>query len=228
MSALAHADHGIERHGFCICPAVLSVAECAAIIEELGPVARAGRRGLLSLPEIARIAHSPKLMELTRRWVPSPPRPVRAIFFDKSPETNWLVAWHQDLTIAVRERRETPGFGPWSIKEGVPHVQPPVECLQRMITVRLHLDDADETNGALRVLPGSQAEGRLSAEQIRQWREAVPEVTCCVSAGGALLMRPLLLHASGRSQSPRHRRVLHLEYAAFDLPAGLEWQEGLP
>jgi ectoine hydroxylase-related dioxygenase (phytanoyl-CoA dioxygenase family) len=154
--------------------------------------------------------------------------PVRGIFFDKSAEANWLVTWHQDLTLAVRERCEVPGFGPWSVKEGVPHVQPPAECLQQMITVRLHLDDADESNGALRVLPGSHAQGRLSPEGIGEWRERVPEVTCVVRAGGALLMRPLLLHASGRSVSERHRRVLHLEYAGFDLPAGLEWHEGLP
>lgn len=94
-----------------------------------------------------------------------------------------------------------------------------------MLTLRLHLDDADESNGALRVLPGSQAHGRLSAAEIRKWRAAGPETLCLVPAGGVLLMRPLLLHASGRSAMAGHRRVLHLEYAAFNLPDGLQWEE---
>ena len=94
-----------------------------------------------------------------------------------------------------------------------------------MLTLRLHLDDADETNGALRVLPGSHRQGRLSAERIREMRDQQSEFLCAVSAGDALLMRPLLLHSSGRSTSARHRRVLHIEYAAFTLTPGLNWHE---
>lgn len=150
---------------------------------------------------------------------------MRAIYFDKSPDANWLVAWHQDLTIAVRERVEAAGFGPWSMKGGVPHVQPPMEMLERMITVRLHLDDADAGNGALRVLPGSHRFGRLSTEKIQELRATEPEALCVANAGDVLLMRPLILHASGRSNSPKHRRILHIEYAGFDLPPGLQWQE---
>lgn len=145
--------------------------------------------------------------------------------FDKSSEANWLVAWHQDLSLAVRSRIEVPGFSAWSVKEGVPHVQPPVEWLQRMLTVRLHLDDADEANCALRVLPGSHRMGRLPAARIQELRGGQPDVLCALSAGDALLMRPLLLHASSRSSSARHRRVLHIEYAAFSLPEGLNWHE---
>jgi ectoine hydroxylase-related dioxygenase (phytanoyl-CoA dioxygenase family) len=151
--------------------------------------------------------------------------PVRAIYFDKSAEANWLVPWHQDLTIAVRDAAEVPGFGPWSTKDGIPHVQPPAELLERMLTVRLHLDDADATNGALRVLPGSHRFGRLPPERIKELRGEQPEFLCASRAGDALLMRPLLLHASSRSTSPRHRRILHIEYAAFDLPKELRWHE---
>src|SRR5262245_7189469 len=75
---------------------------------------------------------------------------VRGLFFDKTPRANWKVSWHQDLTIAVRVRIEAPGFGPWSLKAGVVHVQPPAEILERMATVRLHLDDCSESNGPLR------------------------------------------------------------------------------
>jgi len=150
---------------------------------------------------------------------------MRGIYFDKRPETNWLVAWHQDLTLALKERVEVPGFGQWSMKDGVPHVQPPVELLEQMLTVRLHLDDADESNGALRVLAGTHRLGRLTAEQIQRCRETHEEVFCKAKAGDALLMKPMLLHASSRSTSERSRRVLHIEFAGFQLPMLLDWHE---
>jgi ectoine hydroxylase-related dioxygenase (phytanoyl-CoA dioxygenase family) len=152
------------------------------------------------------------------------PRAIRAIYFDKSPDQNWLVPWHQDLTIAVRSRIALTGFGPWSMKDGVPHVQPPIEILENIITLRLHLDDCDERNGALRVLPGSHRQGQLTPSEILAFQSTVPEFICNASAGDALLMRPLLLHASSRSQASRHRRVLHIEYAGCELPVGLEWR----
>ena len=97
-----------------------------------------------------------------------------------------------------------------------------------MLTVRLHLDDADESNGALRVLPGANRLGRLPPDRIAELRVGGVDVLCAARAGDALLMRPLLLHASGRSTGPGHRRVLHIEYAAFPLPGGLEWHESTP
>lgn len=221
------ATREVERDGFAFRGAVLDEPQQRSLLACLGSATGAGRRGMLALPDVNALARSEALMALVKPFLKGRALPVRGIFFDKSAEANWLVAWHQDLTLAVRERFDVPGFGPWSVKAGVSHVQPPAEWLQQMITVRLHLDDADESNGALRVLPGSHAQGRLSTEEIGEWRVRVPEVLCVVPAGGALLMRPLLLHASGRSVSGRHRRVLHLEYAGFDLPAGLEWHEGL-
>lgn len=214
-----------EPDGFCLIPQVLDEHQCRALIERLGTVEGAGRRGLLGVPEVAGLALSERLVDLVRPHLPAQPVPVRAIYFDKSPDANWLVPWHQDLTLALRNRKEVPGFGPWSVKEGIPHVQPPVELLEKMITVRFHLDAADDSNGALRVLPGSHQRGRWSAEQIGEWRECVPEVMCRAAAGDALLMRPLLLHASSRATRAGHRRVLHLEYAGFRLPEGLEWAE---
>ncbi len=215
----------IERDGFALVPAVLSEKECETLIDFLGPASGAGRRGLLAEPAVAELARSSRLLDLVRPYTGGEPFPVRVIYFDKSPDGNWLVSWHQDLTIALHEQVETPGFGPWSVKEGIPHVHPPAELLERMLTVRLHLDPADKSNGALRVLPGSHREGRLANAEIQAWRGRVGEVTCAATCGEALLMRPLILHASGRSTSPRHRRVLHLEYAAFSLPPGLHWHE---
>lgn len=218
-------NHEVEQHGFAVVPRVIEVGEQQELLSTLGPVSGAGRRGLLALPAVAEFARSPRILDLVRPHLPPKPFPIRAIYFDKSTATNWLVPWHQDLTLALRASAEVSGFGPWSTKDGIPHVQPPVELLQQMLTVRLHLDDADESNGALRVLPGSHRLGRLSSERIQELRSQQSDFLCAVSAGDALLMRPLLLHASSRSTSTRHRRVLHIEYAAFTLPDELHWHE---
>ena len=195
------------------------------LLMELGPSVGAGRRGLLSVPQVEALARSKAWLDWVRPHLPLPPVPVRAIYIDKHADANWLVTWHQDLTLAVRERVEVPGFGPWSLKGGVPHVQPPIPLLEQMLTVRLHLVAAAETNGALCVLPGTHRLGRLSPERIQALRTEQSEVVCRAAAGDVLLLRPLLLHASGRSHVGGRRRILHVEYAGFALPAGLQWAE---
>src|SRR5258708_454393 len=182
-------NQDIKQHGFSVVSGVIGPSEQQELLSALGPVCGAGRRGILGFPAVAGLARSERLLDLVRPHLPSEPFPVRAIYFDKSPDANWLVSWHQDLTLALRARVEVPGFGPWSIKDGVPHVQPPIEFLQQMLTIRLHLDDADESNGALRVLPGSHRFGRLSSERIQELRAQQMEHLCAVSAGDALLMR---------------------------------------
>ena len=212
--------------GAAILPDVLTAPEVESLIATLGPVTGAGVRGVLRIPAIAELARSPPLLDLARPLLSGNPRPVRAIYFDKSAASNWLVPWHQDLTVAVRERAEVKGFGPWSVKDGVPHVQAPAYLLEKMITIRLHLDPCDENNGALKVLTGSHKFGIIPTKRVKGFSLECPELLCRVGPGGALLMRPLLLHASSRSQDDRHRRVLHIEYAGFDLPKPLQWQEG--
>jgi len=150
---------------------------------------------------------------------------VRAIYFDKHKNANWKVAWHQDLTIAVREQLEVEGFNAWSIKAGIPHVQPPLSILNNLLTLRVHLDHTDQNNGALRVLPGTHRFGRLDANQIQYWKENQGVVTCSVPCGGVMVMRPLLLHSSLPALAPEHRRVLHFEYSSVELPPELEWFE---
>jgi ectoine hydroxylase-related dioxygenase (phytanoyl-CoA dioxygenase family) len=147
---------------------------------------------------------------------------VRAIFFDKVPDANWSLFWHQDNVIAVKERLDAPGFVGWSQKAGVWQVQPPVEILGQMIAVRVHLDDCGEKNGPLRVIPGSHRFGWLD-DQLDEWKSRVAEVVCSVRCGGVVAMCPLTLHASAASESVGHRRVIHIEYAAAELPAGLQW-----
>jgi Phytanoyl-CoA dioxygenase (PhyH) len=215
----------LKQHGFAIVPKVLTADEVTGLIEALGLISGAGQRGLLTDPVVSHFAHSPKILDLLRPNLPAEPRPVRAIYFNKTADANWLVAWHQDLTIAVEERKKVAGFTGWSVKDGIPHVQPPINLLKNMLTVRLHLDDCDETNGALRVLGGTHRLGRLSPDEIQELRAMKTEYLCSVSAGDVLLMRPLLLHASGKSKGIRQRRILHIEYAGFSLPEELNWSE---
>ncbi len=214
----------LDTHGFAIVPNVLDASACHSLASLLGDTNGAGTRGMLRIHEVAALAQS-LLADLVRPHLPAAPVPVRGIYFDKRAETNWLVAWHQDLTLALKKQAEVSGFGPWSMKEGVPHVQPPMQLLEQMLAVRLHLDDTDSSNGALRVLSGTHRLGRLSAEAIRSCRETHEEVLCEAKAGDVLLMRPLLLHASSRSSSARRRRVLHIEFSGFPLPEPLEWHE---
>lgn len=154
-------------------------------------------------------------------------QPVRSILFDKTPSENWPVAWHQDLTICTKARAECDGYGPWSLKDGIPHVQPPVALLASMVTVRIHLDPTGGENGALRVIPGSHLHGRLDQESIAALT-AGDAHTCECQPGDVLLMSPLILHSSKRSARPDRRRILHFEYAPPDaLDSRLTWHETL-
>jgi ectoine hydroxylase-related dioxygenase (phytanoyl-CoA dioxygenase family) len=193
------------------------------LAEEAGDAAY-GVRGLLARSERCRaLAAQPGLLDLARGVLGSKAHAVKGIFFDKNPAANWLVPWHQDLTITVRERRETPGFGPWSVKDGLLHVQPPVAIMESIIALRVHLDDAGPDNGALRVLPGTHRQGRIPGAEIPRLAREITPVVCPAARGDVLVMRPLLLHSSPISAAPRHRRVIHLEYTAENLPGGLEW-----
>lgn len=182
------------------------------------------QRNILSIPAVRELAKSRPVRQVLETVLGSKCFAVRGIFFNKTNESNWKVVWHQDVTIAVRERKVVEEFGPWSQKDGVQHVQPPIQVLRDMLSVRLHLDESGFDNGPLRVIAGSHSEGRLSAEQIAA-REKNNEVVCTVPKGGALLMRPLVLHASSACQNSKPRRVIHLEFAAENLPHGLEWHD---
>lgn len=214
--------HRVEPDGFQRIPAVLDASECAAFAHRFGDVAMAGKRGLLGDAVAGELARSERLLSLVRPHLSGEPVPVRAIFFDKTADRNWLVPWHQDLNIAVSEKHDISGWGPWSVKDGLVHVRPPASRLADMLTIRLHLDDCDADNGALLTLPGTHAHGILDADAIAAAKTSRP-VLCAMRAGDVLLMRPLLLHASGKSVSDRRRRILHIEYAGFRPPEGLAW-----
>jgi ectoine hydroxylase-related dioxygenase (phytanoyl-CoA dioxygenase family) len=224
----------VENEGFAICEGVLSSQEVSGLsaamqqIDQVGSVRKHGGvfaiRNLLDVStEVRAIARSSVLRVLVEPVLGPKFLPIRGILFDKIPDANWKVPWHQDVTIAVQERVEAEGFGPWSIKANVLHVQPPAFVLEHMVSVRLHLDPCEEANGALRVIPGSHRLGRIREERIPAIREALSERVCVVGGGGALVMRPLLLHASSPSRAPEHRRVIHVDFTALQLPNGMRW-----
>ena len=218
----------VLANGFAVVPAVLMAAQSEALAAYLHPLAAAcsapGTRDLVNkCPAIRELADSPAVRAMVEPLLGRQARLVRSIYFNKSPQNNWQVSWHQDLTIAVQARADLAGYGPWSIKEGIAHVQPPREVLDNMLTVRVHLDAADESNGAMWVVPGSHRSGRLSAKQVVDLANASERALCSVEAGGAMLFRPLLLHSSRKSSSERERRVIHLEFCGATLPAPIDW-----
>jgi ectoine hydroxylase-related dioxygenase (phytanoyl-CoA dioxygenase family) len=221
---MTDSTQAIQFAGCAIVDDVLTAADVAALADAVATVGDgANARNLLAVPAVAAIAASPAVRQLVEPTLGPAARPVRGILFDKTPAANWKVPWHQDLSIAVRRRVDAAGYGPWSVKAGVPHVQPPAAVLASMLTVRLHLDDCSADNGPLRVLPGSHAAGVLDAAGIAHWRATTAEVSAEVARGGAVLMRPLLLHASSAAAVPSRRRVVHIEFAAGPLPGRVEW-----
>ena len=164
--------------------------------------------------EVATLARDPRLMKLAQEVLGAAAVPFRATLFDKSPVSNWLVVWHQDTALPLRVRREIPGWGPWSLKDGVNYAHAPASALEQVLALRLHLDDSVAENGPLRVLPGTQTLGVLSDEALHSLSTQIASVDCLVTRGGVLAMRPLVVHASSKSHSTAPRRVLHIEYAA--------------
>ena len=224
----------IDRGGACAVPSVLDADGVRRLTDSLRgggePLRRRGggefgRRNVLDLPAVAEAAASPGVRAVVGAVLGPRARPVRGLFFDKTPEANWTVPWHQDRSVAVAERRDVPGYGPWSVKAGVVHVQPPTQVLRGMLTVRLHLDDCGPANGPLRMVPGTHRD-LLDPAAIAAAAGRGPAVALTCGSGDAVVMRPLVLHASSPAAEPGHRRVVHLEFAAGDLPGGLGWRFG--
>lgn len=229
----------LERDGFASAPGLLSESECDALIASLethlqvaDPAIRGGEgaiyaaRNLMDFwPEATSFWRRPAILEVLQAHLGASGGLVRMLYFDKPPGQSWALPWHKDLTIAVADHR-----GPWveyrhpTTKAGVPHLEAPEAVLETMLTLRLHLDAVTNENGPLKVVPGSHRTGKhldLSGEV----------AILHAKRGDGLLMRPLLAHASGRSQegTTQHRRILHLEFASSEtLPEGVRWHRFLP
>ena len=219
------AREQLRRDGYALLRGKISARDCgvvAAAFPATSPRAGGVRNALRSAEAHAQ-ASVQALHVLADDLLQRPARAVRAILFDKSPAANWAVTWHRDLMIPVRERHEVPGYRNWSVKDGVCHVQAPMEILRGMLTLRLHLDDCDARNGALRVLAGSHDIKQADAQQAVTTTDEARMITCVAQAGDVLAMRPCLLHSSCKAERPSRRRILHIEYAAEELPPPLQW-----
>ena len=229
MSPAAFPRHQLVEDGFVVLPKAIPDTVLEAVSESVDTLAgdvsgvRGGLRNLFRSPEVHALCGSAHLAPIVDAAIGRGAKAVRGLLFDKT--KNWQIRWHQDVTIAVKERLTVSGFGPWSSKEEVPHVHAPAEVLANMVALRIHLDDCSMADGPLIVLPGSHRDGRLTPEEIYEWRRRVEEVPCCVERGGVVVMRPLLLHSSQKATRATRRRVLHLEFARGSLPGGLRWHE---
>ncbi|NQX39222.1 Phytanoyl-CoA dioxygenase (PhyH) [Pedobacter steynii] len=225
----------LEKNGFTTVDSVFSkeeIAEMLCVIEAADSSKSTFRKSadlfairqfLKEIPEINPIIFNQRFENLVQQFFGEGYFVVKSIYFDKPEQSNWFVAYHQDLTISVDKKEQLPGYGNWTVKQGQFAVQPPLEILEQMFTVRIHLDDTDENNGALKVISGSHLKGisRLAALDL----SIEKETSCRVSSGGAMIMKPLLLHSSGRTINNSKRRVIHIEFSKQGLPAELNWAE---
>ncbi|MBV8465845.1 MAG: phytanoyl-CoA dioxygenase family protein [Burkholderiales bacterium] len=214
-----------DDQGFVLVDEVLDAHETANVLEHLHGMnlGGAGSRHLLAhdwCKELAaRLAAKPLLHEL----IPTTHAAVQCSYFRKSLDQNWLVAWHRDLSIPVAARVDHPELRGWSEKEGAVFVQAPTDLLTELIAVRLHLDDCTHEDGPLRVIPGSHSHGTIGQGPILEQCKATGSVSCTAKAGDALVIHPLLLHASSKATGQSERRVLHFLFGPTSLPFGLQW-----
>ena len=215
----------VIKEGFAIAPECVSTTEIDALVSALNEStlqrSRAGIRHLMHHPHVEELARSSSLLDLARSVLGPDALPYRATLFDKSPDSNWLVAWHQDRSLPLRKRENRPGWGPWSIKDGILYAHAPAEALSQILALRVHIDSSTTDNGPLRVLPETHNDGVLTDNAIEKLVARVSPLECTVARGGVVAMRPLLVHASSKSQSQYPRRVLHIEYAAHPQLEGI-------
>jgi hypothetical protein len=215
-----------KKSGYFVIPSVIDEVMIRRLRAFVGGIANggAGSRRLLDEAWCAHLSSALRNDARIRSLLPRNAVAVQCTLFDKSPAKNWLVALHQDLSIPAASRVDDPGLSGWSEKEGQLYVQPPVSVLEQLVAVRVHMDDCTLKNGALRVVPGSHTQGRVDQTKAEYLIEQHGETLVPVSRGGALVMRPLLLHASSKAISPTPRRVLHFLFGPKSLPLGLEWR----
>ena len=181
------------------------------------------RQFLKELPEIKSLVFNEKLKSVIKSIADENYFIVKSIYFDKPEKSNWFVAYHQDLTISVDKKENIEGFGSWTSKHTQFAVQPTLDILQNIFTIRIHLDETDENNGALKVVEESHSKNIFIHETI-DWK-IEKESFCNLEAGGIMIMKPLLLHGSNRTSNNKRRRVIHIEFSNKTLPNKINWSE---
>jgi ectoine hydroxylase-related dioxygenase (phytanoyl-CoA dioxygenase family) len=181
------------------------------------------RQFLKEIPDAVNIIFNDKLRLVISKMFGNDFFAVKSIYFDKPEQSNWFVSYHRDLTISVENKYETEGFTSWTVKQNQFAVQPPISILENNFTIRIHLDDTDDQNGALRIIPKSHLKGIVRQDKVEENTES--EMICPVKKGGIMIMKPLLLHASNRTTNDKKRRVVHIEFSNQKLPGKLNWSE---
>ncbi len=200
-------------------PACLAIEQAIESLPNDVPGVRIGSAPALR----AMLASDGRIGSIAASGLSPDARPVRAVLFDKTAARNWALGWHQDRTIVVEQRADVNGFGPWTVKAGLIQVEPPFAILERMVTIRVHLDPVDATNAPLRIVPGSHRLGRLPEASIKHVVEERGERLCLANRGDVWLYATPIVHSSRAANPPRRRRVLQIDYAAADLPVPLRW-----
>ncbi len=218
-----------DEDGFALLPGILSEDACAWLAAQVTPAAggSGGTRALLATPWCAELARMLRGHPDLAPYIPAGHVAVQCTYFEKTGARNWLVPFHQDLSIPVAARVDAPALRGWSRKEEVDFVQAPPALLAQMLAVRLHLDECGSEDGPLRVLAGSHRHGLVDDAGAAALRAAGRELACSAPLGSALVLRPLLLHASSKSAGQGRRRVLHLVFGPPALPLGLRWHTAL-
>lgn len=214
-----------ETDGFAGVNGVLGVEDCVATADKVAELdhASAGTRCLLPQAWCRELAYRLRQHPDVAAVVSNDFVAVQCTYFEKSVERNWLVPVHQDLSIPVASRVEHDALRGWSEKEGGLFVQPPTELLEQLVAIRVHLDPCLETDGPLQIVAGTHRYGRIGADEARHYRDTGEVVSCSMAQGDALLMRPLVLHASSKADGSSRRRVLHFVFGPRVLPFGLAW-----
>lgn len=205
-----------DLSGYSIIDDVISSAECDHLIVQLTNDyprrTKAGIRNLMSNELIRKLAYVPRLIAIAESIFGKPLVPFKATLFEKTGKANWLVAWHQDTALPLEKNVEGDGWGPSSVKEGVTFVHAPTWAVSKILALRIQLDASTNTNGPLRVIPGSHQK-RLRNDEEFDLVSKRDAVTCIAAKGSVIAMSPLIVHASSKGTTDEPRRVLHIEYA---------------
>lgn len=237
MKDLQNHKTEISEKGFAIINQVFSEEEISQIIDVIDSIDTsketfrksedlfAIRQFLKEVPESHQLIFNDNIKKIINEVFGNGYFVVKSIYFDKPEKSNWYVFYHQDLTISVDKKLNLNGFGPWTTKQNQFAVQPPIDFLKNIFTIRIHLDDTDENNGALKVVPNSHSKEIYRPETI-DWNVETEKI-CSVNKGGIMIMKPLILHGSNRTTNNQKRRVIHIEFSNMELPEEINWSERL-
>lgn len=202
----------------------ISEEDLALFDDPTSATAKAGRRLEVSAALGAALSEESSLLRAVQGLAPRA-MPVRIVAFNKSENANWGVPWHQDRVIAVAEKADVAGYTNWTNKSGTWHCEPPQTILDEMLFVRVHLDDTDQSNGAMEIAVGSHSLGIVPAAKAEEVAKTHPIETCVAERGDVLVLKMLTLHSSKPAQVPSGRRVLRIDFSSSQLPPPLSWSE---